>query len=164
MLRSLFASASSLRSHQDLLDVTGNNLANINTTGFKGQRIRFGTQFAEIIRSATPPGAPVGGTNPSQIGHGVRSIAVDSDFNQGTLEPTGNFETLEELRRSVIQLPTGSLVYLEDIADIYRGYKDPPRSVHLAARELQTYVEKITGARLSEITGQPYRLPSEAEW
>ncbi|MDJ0709017.1 MAG: efflux RND transporter permease subunit [Woeseiaceae bacterium] len=45
------------------------------------------------------------------------------------LEPTGNYESLEDLRRSVIQLPGGALVYLEDIADIYRGYKDPPRSV-----------------------------------
>ncbi|MDJ0907287.1 MAG: efflux RND transporter permease subunit [Woeseiaceae bacterium] len=45
------------------------------------------------------------------------------------LEPTGNYESLQELRRSVIQLPNGALVYLEDIADIYRGYKDPPQSV-----------------------------------
>ncbi|MDJ0749396.1 MAG: efflux RND transporter permease subunit [Woeseiaceae bacterium] len=45
------------------------------------------------------------------------------------LEPTGNYESLEDLRRSVIQLPGGALVYLEDIADIYRGYKDPPSSV-----------------------------------
>ncbi|MDJ0699126.1 MAG: efflux RND transporter permease subunit [Woeseiaceae bacterium] len=45
------------------------------------------------------------------------------------LEPTGNYESLQDLRRSVIQLPGGALVYLEDIADIYRGYKDPPASV-----------------------------------
>ena len=45
------------------------------------------------------------------------------------LEPTGNYESLEDLRRSVIQLPGGALVYLEDIADIYRGYKDPPPSI-----------------------------------
>ncbi|MDJ0939451.1 MAG: efflux RND transporter permease subunit [Woeseiaceae bacterium] len=45
------------------------------------------------------------------------------------LEPTGNYESLNDLRRSVIQLPSGSLVYLEDIAEIYRGYKDPPQSV-----------------------------------
>ena len=46
-----------------------------------------------------------------------------------TLEPTGNFESLDDLRRTVIELPGGSLVYLEDIVDIYRGYKDPPSSV-----------------------------------
>ncbi|MEL7451423.1 MAG: efflux RND transporter permease subunit, partial [Pseudomonadota bacterium] len=45
------------------------------------------------------------------------------------LEPTGNYESLQDLRRSVIQLPGGALVYLEDIADISRGYKDPPQSV-----------------------------------
>ena len=46
-----------------------------------------------------------------------------------TLEPSGNFESIEDLRRTVIQLPGGALVYLEDIVDIYRGYKDPPQSV-----------------------------------
>ena len=46
-----------------------------------------------------------------------------------TLEPTGNFESLQDLRRTVIELPSSALVYLEDIAEIYRGYKDPPRSV-----------------------------------
>ncbi|MEM7502926.1 MAG: efflux RND transporter permease subunit [Pseudomonadota bacterium] len=45
------------------------------------------------------------------------------------LEPTGNFESVEDLRRTVIELPGGALVYLEDIADVYRGYRDPPRSV-----------------------------------
>ncbi len=46
-----------------------------------------------------------------------------------TLEPTGNFESVEDLQRTVVQLPGGNLVYLEDIADVYRGYKDPPASV-----------------------------------
>ncbi len=46
-----------------------------------------------------------------------------------TLEPSGNFESIEDLRRTVIQLPGGALVYLEDIVDIYRSYKDPPKSV-----------------------------------
>ncbi len=45
------------------------------------------------------------------------------------LEPTGNFESVEDLRRTVIELPGGALVYLEDIAEVYRGYRDPPRSV-----------------------------------
>ena len=45
------------------------------------------------------------------------------------LEPTGNYESLQDLKRSVIQLPGGALVYLEDIAEVYRGYKDPPSSV-----------------------------------
>ena len=45
------------------------------------------------------------------------------------LEPTGNFESVEDLQRTVIQLPNGSLVYLEDIADVYRGYTDPPSSI-----------------------------------
>ncbi len=46
-----------------------------------------------------------------------------------TLEPTGNFESVEDLRRSTVQLPAGGVVYLGDIADVRRDYKDPPRSL-----------------------------------
>ena len=54
---------------------------------------------------------------------------VDSGRERIALEPTGNFESVEDLKRTVIQLPSGSVVYLEDIADVYRAYVDPPSSV-----------------------------------
>jgi multidrug efflux pump len=76
------------------------------------------------------------GLSPQQLAATLASVNIVSsggDVISGreriTLEPTGNYESLADLRRSVIQLPGGALVYLEDIADIYRGYKDPPRSV-----------------------------------
>ncbi len=76
------------------------------------------------------------GLSPQQLAATLASANIVSsggDVISGreriTLEPTGNYESLADLRRSVIQLPGGALVYLEDIADIYRGYKDPPRSV-----------------------------------
>ena len=76
------------------------------------------------------------GLSPQQLAGTLASANIVSsggDVISGreriALEPTGNYESLEDLRRSVIQLPGGALVYLEDIADIYRGYKDPPRSV-----------------------------------
>ena len=76
------------------------------------------------------------GLSPQQLAATLSSANIVSsggDVISGreriTLEPTGNYESLDDLRRSVIQLPGGALVYLEDIADIYRGYKDPPRSV-----------------------------------
>jgi multidrug efflux pump subunit AcrB len=76
------------------------------------------------------------GLSPRQLAGTLASANIVSsggDVTSGreriALEPTGNYETLDDLRRSVIQLPGGTLVYLEDIADVYRGYKDPPQNV-----------------------------------
>lgn len=76
------------------------------------------------------------GLSPQRLSSVLASVNILSsggDILSGrdriTLEPTGNFESVEDLRRTVIELPGGALVYLEDIVDIYRGYVDPPRSV-----------------------------------
>ncbi len=76
------------------------------------------------------------GLSPQQLSASLASVNILSsggDIISGreriALEPTGNFESVEDLQRTVILLPGGALVYLEDIVDIYRGYKDPPRSV-----------------------------------
>lgn len=76
------------------------------------------------------------GLSPQQLSAslaGVNILSSGGDILSGreriTLEPTGNFESIEDLQRTVILLPGGALVYLEDIVDVYRGYKDPPRSV-----------------------------------
>ena len=76
------------------------------------------------------------GLSPQQLAASLASANIVSsggDVTSGreriALEPSGNYETLDDLRRSVVQLPGGTLVYLEDIADVYRDYKDPPRSV-----------------------------------
>jgi multidrug efflux pump len=75
------------------------------------------------------------GLSPQQLAASLASVNILSsggDIVSGreriALEPTGNYESLKDLRRTVIQLPSGALVYLEDIADIYRSYKDPPGS------------------------------------
>ncbi len=76
------------------------------------------------------------GLSPQQLSASLASVNILSsggDIVSGreriTLEPTGNFESLDDLRRTVIELPAGALVYLEDIVEVYRGYKDPPKSV-----------------------------------
>ncbi|NND47009.1 MAG: efflux RND transporter permease subunit [Woeseiaceae bacterium] len=76
------------------------------------------------------------GLSPQQLSASLATVNILSsggDIVSGreriTLEPSGNFESVADLQRTVIQLPGGALVYLEDIVDIYRGYKDPPRSV-----------------------------------
>jgi len=76
------------------------------------------------------------GLSPQQLAASLASVNILSSGGnivsgreRITLEPTGNYESLKDLERTVIKLPSGALVYLEDIADIYRGYKDPPRSI-----------------------------------
>ncbi len=89
MMRSLFAGVSGIKSHQTRMDVIGNNIANINTIGFKAGRAVFAQAIAQTIRGATRPYDGEGGTNPMQMGLGVQMGSIDTIFTQGNLESTG---------------------------------------------------------------------------
>ncbi len=89
MMRALFAGVSGLRNHQTRMDVIGNNIANVNTIGFKAGRVTFKEAFSQLIRGASQPTGNVGGTNPIQIGAGTNIGSVDQLFTQGSLESTG---------------------------------------------------------------------------
>jgi len=92
-MRSLFAAVSGLRNHQTRMDVIGNNIANVNTAGFKASRVTFEESLTQLIGSASrPPGdatGGVGGTNPTQVGLGMTIGSIDQIFTQGNLETTG---------------------------------------------------------------------------
>jgi flagellar hook protein FlgE len=79
-----------LKAHQQMIDVAGNNLANVNTTSFKSSSVTFQELLAETLREASAPTASLGGTNPMQIGSGVITGAVNRDMSQGSLIYTGN--------------------------------------------------------------------------
>ena len=89
MLRSLFAGISGLRSNQTMLDVTGNNIANANTTGFKSSSTVFQDTLSQMLTGASAGNANRGGTNPLQIGLGVQVAGTSTNFNQGSAQPTG---------------------------------------------------------------------------
>lgn len=89
MLRSLYSGISGLRSHQTMLDVTGNNIANVNTSGFKASTVRFQDTLSQLTQGAAGPQAEVGGTNPAQVGLGVQLAGISTDFTQGSAQPTG---------------------------------------------------------------------------
>jgi flagellar hook protein FlgE len=89
MLRSLFAGISGLRVNQTMLDVTGNNIANSNTTGFKGSTTVFQDTLSQMLTGASGANADRGGTNPIQIGLGVQLAATSTNFNQGSAQTTG---------------------------------------------------------------------------
>ncbi|GAA3795425.1 flagellar hook protein FlgE [Cellulomonas soli] len=89
MLRSLFSGISGLRSHQTMLDVTGNNIANVNTTGFKSSQIQFQDTLSQVLQNAGGAQAGTGGTNPAQVGLGVRVAGITTSFTQGASQLTG---------------------------------------------------------------------------
>ncbi len=89
MLRSLYAGVSGLRNHQMKMDVLGNNIANINTVGFKGGRINFAEAVSQMIDVSSRNAAGIS-MNPMQVGLGMKANSIDTLFNQGALENTGN--------------------------------------------------------------------------
>jgi len=91
MLRSLFAGISGLRVNQVMLDVTGNNIANANTIGFKSSSTVFSDTLSQMLTSGSAPStaAKRGGSNPIQVGLGVQLAATNTNFNQGSNQTTG---------------------------------------------------------------------------
>ena len=89
MLQAMFSGVSGLQVHQTKLDVIGNNIANVNTLGFKSGRVTFEDQLSQTLRTASSPTDHVGGQNPAQVGLGVALGAVDTLQTQGNLQTTG---------------------------------------------------------------------------
>ena len=88
MLRSMYSGVSGLRGYQTMIDVVGNNIANVNTIGFKGGQTVFQDLLSQTIQGAGLP-AQGGGTNPAQIGLGMRLAGTTTSFSQGGLQNTG---------------------------------------------------------------------------
>jgi flagellar hook protein FlgE len=89
MLRSLYSGISGLRAHQTMLDVTGNNIANVNTTGFKASATQFQDTLSQMTQAAAAGQDGTGGSNPAQIGLGVRVAGISTNFGQGSAQSTG---------------------------------------------------------------------------
>jgi len=86
----LSAGVTGLQAHQKMIDVAGNNLANVNTTAFKASRITFSELLSETIKKASQPTSTVGGTNPQQMGSGVGVAGITPNTTQGNIVNTGN--------------------------------------------------------------------------
>ena len=89
MLRSMFAAVTGLRSHQAFMDVVGNNIANVNTTGYKTSSVLFEDLLSQQLNGAGAPTNSTGGTNPAQVGLGVRLTGISINFAQGATQLTG---------------------------------------------------------------------------
>jgi flagellar hook protein FlgE len=89
MMRSLFSGVSGLKSHQTRMDTIGNNIANVNTTGFKSSRTTFADTLSQTLTGASAPSDNLGGTNPKQIGLGTGVASIDTIFTDGSVQSTG---------------------------------------------------------------------------
>lgn len=90
----MFTGLSGLSASSRALDLIGNNIANVNTTAYKSNRLLFSSEFSRNLSIGTTPSANSGGTNPGQIGLGVRIAGTQRDFSGGTPSPTGDARDL----------------------------------------------------------------------
>jgi flagellar hook protein FlgE len=92
MMRSMFSGVSGLRAHQQRMDVIGNNVANVNTVGFKSSRVTFQEVFNQTLSGASAPDSATsrGGTNPMQVGLGTSVGSIDTLMSTGSSERTDN--------------------------------------------------------------------------
>lgn len=89
MLRAMYTSITGLRNHQTMLDVVGNNIANVNTYGYKGSTTAFKTLLTQTMQGAGAPSPTLGGTNFQQVGLGMTIDSITQTFTQGALQTTG---------------------------------------------------------------------------
>ncbi len=89
MMRSLYSGVAGLQNHQTRMDVVGNNVANVNTIGFKRNRVNFQDMIYQNMQGATRPSEDLGGVNPKQVGLGMTVAAIDTIHTQGALQSTG---------------------------------------------------------------------------
>jgi len=89
MLRSMFSAISGLRAHQTKMDVVGNNIANVNTVGYKSQTTVFEDTLSQLLRNGSAPQNGTAGSNPAQVGLGVKLAGISTNWTQGSTQNTG---------------------------------------------------------------------------
>ncbi|MEM8711226.1 MAG: flagellar hook-basal body complex protein [Planctomycetota bacterium] len=145
MASSFYAALSGMRTHQQWIDVIGNNLANQNTPGYKKSRASFSDNFSRNFRFASAPTAGRGGINPMQVGYGVGMGSIDKTFTQGALTDTGRVFDLA--------LEGGGFFALQTPEN--RAYS---RVGTFGLDAQQNLVDQASGAEVLDPNGQPISL------
>ncbi len=107
MLRSMFAAVTGLRAHQAFMDVVGNNIANVNTTGYKSSSVLFEDLLSQQLTGAGAPTAVQGGTNPAQVGLGVRLTGVIDQLRARRNPVDRSLDRLRDPRRRFLRRRPG---------------------------------------------------------
>ena len=150
----LAAGVTGLKAHQKMLDVAGNNLANVNTTACKSSRINFSELLSQTIRKASQPTSTIGGTNPQQMGSGVGVAGITPNMAQGNIVKTGNPLDLAMEGEGYFVLSDGQ-------QSIYT------RAGAFAVDQDATLVDPATGYRVQRIgsvgEGDGFQIPGEGD-
>ena len=111
MMRSLFAGVSGLKNHQTRMDVIGNNIANVNTVGYKKSRVAFQDMLSQTLRGSSSPTTTRGGINPLQVGLGMSLASIDVVHTSGSFESTGKNTDLSIEGEGFFMLGDGDNIY-----------------------------------------------------
>ncbi|MBN1436464.1 MAG: flagellar hook-basal body complex protein [Sedimentisphaerales bacterium] len=120
---SLFAGLSGMKTNEFRMDVIGDNIANVNTYGFKSSRVNFQNQFLNTFSYGSAPDGNFGGSNPKQIGTGVGVGSINRNFAGGAPETTGKKNDLAILGQGlfILEKPDGTQVYTRDGSFEFNG-------------------------------------------
>ncbi|PLR75100.1 flagellar basal body rod protein FlgG [Bacillus sp. UMB0728] len=119
MLRSMYSGISGMKNFQTKLDVIGNNIANVNTFGYKKGRVTFKDMVSQTVSGATGSGDNLGGMNPKQVGLGSQLSAIDTIDTQGSLQTTGRVLDLGIQGDGYFQVEKGGNTYYTRAGNFY---------------------------------------------
>ncbi|PNR92612.1 flagellar hook-basal body complex protein [Petrotoga sp. HWHPT.55.6.3] len=141
MLGSIYSGITGLRNFQDQLDIVANNIANVNTVGYKGSRATFQTLLFQNLRSGMAPQNQLGGINPMQIGAGSQLASIDKIMTQGSPMSTGKVTDLMIQGEGFFILSDGTDQYYTRAGNFTRDYNG-------------FFLEPATGMKLQGWTAQ----------
>ncbi|BAB06168.1 flagellar basal body rod protein FlgG [Halalkalibacterium halodurans] len=149
MLRSMYSGISGMRNFQTKLDVIGNNIANVNTFGYKKGRTTFQDMVSQQLAGATAPGANRGGVNPRQVGLGMQLASIDNVHTQGSLQNTNRELDLGISGDGFFQVQDGDTFYYTRSGNFYF--------------DQQGTIVNAQGLRLMDTNGNPITVPTTAQ-
>ncbi|WP_221564310.1 flagellar basal body rod protein FlgG [Alkalihalobacillus sp. TS-13] len=149
MLRSMYSGISGMKNFQSKLDVLGNNIANVNTYGFKKGRTTFKDLVSQQISGASAPNANRGGVNPKQVGLGSQLSTIDTIHTQGSLQTTG---------RPLDLALSGDGFFV--VGDETNSFYTRAGNFYL---DQKGDLVNSDGLKLLDTTGQPINIPVDAE-
>lgn len=169
MLRSMYSAISGMDSFQTALDVVGNNIANVNTIGFKSSNADFADTLSQMISSGSQgvPSGGLGGTNPQQVGLGTKIAAIQTNFSQGADQATGNPTDVSINGAGFFVVTNGTNQFLTRAGDfsldvnnnlvlpngaVAEGYASPSGTISTSASLVPINLNDLLGQYLSNPT------------
>jgi flagellar hook protein FlgE len=160
----MFSAISGLRVHQVMLDVTANNISNVNTIGYKGSRTNFKDALSQLQRGASGATTTLGGTNAAQIGLGVQLGGIDNLMSAGAIQSTGNTLDLAIQGEGMFQIATHNGTAFGEKLYTRSGNFARDKDGFLVTQEGYFVVGlTLDGAGVPTATEQRIQIPSDAQ-